>query len=220
MIEAVIFDLDGVLLDSEPLWDRARRAVATEHSGRWVAGATEAMQGMSSREWSSYLHDVLGVRMRPELIVDAVVERLLRYYEEGLPLLPGAVEAVARMARAFPLGLASSSNRPVIDAVLERSGLAPMFRATVSSEEVARGKPAPDVYLEAASRLGEPAPRCAAVEDSANGIRAAAAAGLAVVAIPNRDFPPAADALALAAVLLGSLAELTPDLVRSLRPPP
>jgi HAD superfamily hydrolase (TIGR01509 family) len=215
-IEAVVFDLDGVLLDSEPLWDRARREVVAAHGGRWAPGATEAMQGMSSLEWSRYLHDVLGVRLPPERIVDAVVDRLTQSYAAGLPLVPGASEAVARMAHAWPLGLASSSNRAVIDAVLELSGLAVMFRATVSSEEVAHGKPAPDVYLEAARRLGVPAGRCAAVEDSANGIRSGAAAGMRVVAIPNRAYPPAADALALAAVVLDDIAGLSVDAVRAL----
>jgi HAD superfamily hydrolase (TIGR01509 family) len=216
LIEAVVFDLDGVIIDSEPRWDRARREVTAEHGGRWAPGATEAMQGMSSPEWSAYLHDELGVQLPPDQIVSDVVDRLLESYADGLPLLPGAFEAVERMARAWPLGLASSSNRPVIDVVLRLSGLAVMFRATVSSEEVARGKPAPDVYLEAARRLGVPAGRCAAVEDSGNGIRAGAAAGMHVVAIPNRAYAPPDDALALAAVVLGSAPELTPEVVRGL----
>jgi HAD superfamily hydrolase (TIGR01509 family) len=215
VIEAVVFDLDGVLIDSEPRWDRARRDVAAENGGHWGPGATEAMQGMSSPEWSAYLHDELGVQLPPERIVGDVVERLLRSYAEGLPLLPGAVEAVRRTAREWPLGLASSSNRPVIDAVLQLSGLAGMFRVTVSSEEVSHGKPAPDVYLEAARLLGRLPDRCAAVEDSGNGIRAAAAAGMHVVAIPNPAYPPGPDALARAAVVLGSLAELTPEVVRA-----
>jgi HAD superfamily hydrolase (TIGR01509 family) len=215
-IDAVVFDLDGVLIDSEPLWDRARRDVVAAHGGRWAPGATEAMQGMSSPEWSRYLHDELGVDLPPNDIAAAVVDRLTQSYAAGLPLVPGATEAVARMAGVWPLGLASSSNRAVIDAVLELSGLAVMFRATVSSEEVARGKPAPDVYLEAARRLGVAAARCAAVEDSANGVRSGAAAGMRVVAIPTRAYPPAADALALAAVVLDDIAELTPAVVRGL----
>ena len=216
MIAAVVFDLDGVLIDSEPLWDRARRDVVAAHGGRWAPGATEAMQGMSSPEWSRYLHDELGVGLPPNEIAAEVVDRLTQSYAAGLPLVPGATAAVARMASAWPLGLASSSNRVVIDAVLELSGLAVMFRATVSSEEVARGKPAPDVYLEAARRLGIAAARCAAVEDSANGVRSGAAAGMRVVAIPTRAYPPSADALALAAVVLDDIAELTPEVVRGL----
>jgi HAD superfamily hydrolase (TIGR01509 family) len=136
-------------------------------------------------------------------------------YRDGLPLIDGAVESVRRLAGRWPLGLASSSNRPLIDLALAEMGVADLFRATVSSEEVPRGKPAPDVYLEAARRLGVPPERIAAVEDSANGIRAAHAAGMRTIAIPNAHFPPPDDALDLADVRLGSLAELTPDAVES-----
>ena len=213
MIEAVVFDLDGVLLDSEQVWDEAREELARERGGRWHEQAQRDMMGMSSPEWSRYMHDVIGLAEPPEEINDEVVRRMERRYRERLPLLPGAAEAVKRLAARWPLGLASSSNRPLIDLVLEVSGLARFFRATVSSEEVARGKPAPDVFLEAARRLGVPAERVAVVEDSANGIRAGRAAAMRVVAIPNRHFPPGDEALAAADVVLGSLAELTPEVV-------
>jgi HAD superfamily hydrolase (TIGR01509 family) len=170
------------------------------------------MMGMSAPEWSRYVRDELGVELSPEEISDRVVARLLAGYSNELPLLPGAVEAVGRMAQWRPVGLASSANREVIDAVLAASGLAGVFGATVSGEEVARGKPAPDIYVEAARRLGVDPGRCAAVEDSTNGLRSAAAAGMLVVALPNREFPPAADALDLAAVVLDSLDELSPSL--------
>jgi beta-phosphoglucomutase-like phosphatase (HAD superfamily) len=166
------------------------------------------MMGMSSPEWSRYMHDVIGLVDRPDRINDEVVRRMLARYAEELPLVDGATGAVGRLAGSFCLGLASSSNRPVIDAVLERSGLAELFDATVSSEEVARGKPAPDVFLEAARRLDVPPARCAAVEDSGNGIRAARAAAMHVIAIPNRRYPPSADALELADTTLDSIASL------------
>jgi HAD superfamily hydrolase (TIGR01509 family) len=169
--------------------------------------------GMSSVEWSRYMHDVLGVPDPPEVISTEVVRRMEDAYRERLPLLDGAREAVERLAARWPLGLASSSNRELIDLALEVSGLAHFFRATVSSDEVAGGKPAPDVYLEATRRLGVPPERCAAVEDSRNGIRAAKAAGMRVVAIPNPHFPPDDAALELADVTLGSLAELSPSTV-------
>jgi HAD superfamily hydrolase (TIGR01509 family) len=172
------------------------------------------MMGMSSTEWSAYMHDELGVELSPEDISAMVVSRLEHLYREHLPLLPGAREGVASLAADWPLGLASSANRPVIELVLDLSGLSPCFTVTVSSEEVARGKPAPDVYLEAARRLSVPATRCVAVEDSSNGIRSGAAAGMDVIAVPNRDFPPAEDALALAGAVIDSLVQLTPDLVR------
>jgi len=213
MIAAVIFDLDGVLIDSESVWDAARREVAREHGGHWTEGATTAMIGMSSIEWSAYMHDELGVELPPEQISDEVVARLQQHYRQRLPLLPGARETVLSFAEHWPLGLASSANRPIIELVLELAELRDSFAATVSSEEVARGKPAPDVYLEAARRLGVAPADCVAVEDSGNGIRSAAAAAMTVVAIPNRDFPPSEDALALAADIVDSLTALSPERV-------
>jgi HAD superfamily hydrolase (TIGR01509 family) len=191
VIDCVIFDLDGVLVDSEDLWDRSRRELAEQAGRPWPAGATEAMQGMSSTEWSAYLHDEVGVPLEPGVINERVVARLLGHYRDQLPAVPGATDAVRRLASRWPLGLASSSNRPVIESVLDLLGVGDLFRVTVSSEEVARGKPAPDVYLEAARRLDARPGACAVIEDSANGIRAGLAAGMRVVAIPNPQFPPA-----------------------------
>jgi HAD superfamily hydrolase (TIGR01509 family) len=213
VIEAVIFDLDGVLLESEEVWDAVREELVRERGGRYDAEVQRAMMGMSSPEWSQYLHDVAGVQDEPEEINAEVMRRMLAAYGERLPLLPGAVEAVRRLGERFPLGLASSSNRVLIDRVLETAGLAACFGATVSSEEVPRGKPAPDVYLEAARQLGVAPSLCAAVEDSHGGIRSAHAAGMRVVAIPNSSYPPDGDALAHADIVLGSLAELTPEVV-------
>jgi HAD superfamily hydrolase (TIGR01509 family) len=210
MIDAVVFDLDGLLLETEEIWDEVREALAHERGGRWSESAQRDMMGMSSTEWSRYMHETVGLSESPEEINDLVVERMAERYRSALPLLPGAVEAVERIAARWPLGVASSSNRGLIDLVLGLSGLAKHFRATVSSEEVPRGKPAPDVYLEAARRLGVEPSRAAAVEDSEAGIRSAAAAGMRVIAIPNRSFRPSAEALAAADVVLGSLGELTP----------
>ena len=175
------------------------------------------MMGMSSVEWSRYVRDQLGVEMDPEEISREVADRVADVYREKLPLLPGAVEAVNSLAEEWPLGLASSSNRHVIDLVLDLAGIADAFAVTVSSEEVGAGKPAPDVYLETAKRLGKEAPGCVAIEDSTNGIRSAHAAGMAVIAVPNQDFPPEPDALGLADVTVKSLTEVTPETVRRLR---
>jgi len=213
VIQAVVFDLDGVLFESEQIWDEAREQLVRERGGRWHERAQQDMMGMSSPEWSRYMHEQLGLEESPEEISAEVVRRLEWIYRERLPLVPGAREAVERMASRWPLGLASSSNRPIIELALELAELARFFRVTVSSEEVERGKPAPDVYLEAARRLGVEPRACAAIEDSRNGIRSARAASMCVVAIPNRTFPPDADTLAQAAVVISSLEELSPETV-------
>ena len=209
MTEAVVFDLDGVLLQSEEVWDAVRERYVREAGGRYDEEVQRAMMGMSAPEWSRYLHEEADVRQDPEDINRDVVERMLEAYRSELPLLPGAVEAVRRTAESFPLGLASSSNREVFEAVLDLAGIVDCFGATVSSEEVARGKPAPDVYLEAARRLGVEPERCTAVEDSHAGIRSAKSAGMRVVAIPNASYPPDDEALELADGVVGSLDELT-----------
>jgi HAD superfamily hydrolase (TIGR01509 family) len=208
---AVVFDLDGVLVDSEQVWDEARKRVVAGHGGTWTESATTDMLGMSSREWPVYLVQELGTQLSTDEINEAVVEAMLEAYRDHLPLLPGAREAVERLASTRTLGLASSSNRPVIDLVLSEMGVAERFKATVSSEEVARGKPAPDVYQEALRRLG--VATGTAIEDSDAGIRSAHAAGLRVIAIPNPHFPPSDEALALADLRLDHLDAVTDDLV-------
>jgi HAD superfamily hydrolase (TIGR01509 family) len=213
LIRAVVFDMDGVLIQSEEIWDAVREEFVRERGGRYDAEVQRAMMGMSSTEWSRYLHEAAGVPDEPPAINDEVVRRMLRAYEADLPLIDGAAAAVERLAQAFTLGVASSSNRPLIDTVLDVSGLAAHFAATVSSEEVAHGKPAPDVYLEAARRLGVEPGDCAAVEDSHGGIRSAKAAGMRVIAIPNASYPPDPESLAQADVTLPSVAELTRDVV-------
>jgi HAD superfamily hydrolase (TIGR01509 family) len=216
MITAVVLDLDGVVVDTEEVWDRERRAYVAAHGGTWTDAATRAMQGMSSAEWSRYLVDELGAEGEAPEVSRTVARMVVEEVQRELPLLPGAVRAVNALAGAFTLGLASSANREVIDAVLDGAGITGRFAATVSSEEVERGKPAPDVYLEAARRIGVDPPACAAVEDSSNGLRAAHAAGMLVIATPNHAFPPAPDALALAAVVVDGIKDVTPELIASI----
>jgi HAD superfamily hydrolase (TIGR01509 family) len=213
MIEAVVLDLDGVLIQTEELWDEVRGRYVVDMGGRYSPEAQRAMMGMSSKEWARYLAEDLGVPRSPDEVNADVVELMSASYRERLPLIDGAAEAVERLAARWPLAVASSSNRELIDLVLELAGLSPLFQATVSSEEVARGKPAPDVYLEACRRLAVEPAQAAAVEDSHAGIRSAKGAGLRVIAIPNPSYPPGAEALAEADVVLGSLAELTPAAV-------
>ena len=220
MIEAVVFDLDGVIVDSEHVWDEVREGLARERGGRWHDRAQADMMGMSSVEWSRYMHDVIGLPEPPEEINAEVVRRMQERYARDLPVVPGAVDAVRRFAGSFRLGVASSSNRTLIETVLMTTELAELFEVTVSSEEVPHGKPAPDVYLEAARRLRVSPDRAAAVEDSASGIRSAHAAGMRVIAIPNRRYPPTEDALKLADVVLDSLDELTVREIQADKPRP
>jgi HAD superfamily hydrolase (TIGR01509 family) len=216
VIDAVVFDLDGVLVQSEELWDGARRELAAEAGVEWPAGATDAMMGMSSPEWSRYVHEEVGVPASPEDINAAVLARVEARYRRDLPWIPGAREAVGRIGARWPLGLATSSNREIIDVVVEAGGFGEMMRVTVSSEEVAAGKPAPDVYLEATRRLGVDPHRAAAIEDSTNGLLAAAAARMGIVAIPNPAHPPAQRGLDVAEVVLDSIEELEPAVIARL----
>jgi HAD superfamily hydrolase (TIGR01509 family) len=216
MIEAVVFDLDGVLIDSEPVWEQVRRQVVASRGGHWAADAQQRLMGMSTGEWAKYLAEDLGVGLPPETIAALVIERMKARYTEHLPLMPGAAEAVRRLAARWPLGLASSSPPSLIDTVLDAAGLRECFVATLSTEQVAQGKPAPDIYLAVCALLGHEPQRCAAVEDSTNGLRSAAAAGLRVIAIPHPRYPPGPAALAAAGLVLTGLDELTPDRVAAL----
>ena len=216
MIAAVVFDLDGVLIDSEPVWERVRRELVAERGGHWAPDAQRKLMGMSTPEWARYLSEDLGVGLPPDQVAALVIDRMAASYQEHLPLLPGAVEAVHRLAARWPLGLASSAPAALIDTVLDSAGLRPYFRVAMSTEQVPRGKPAPDIYLAVTARLGCSPPDCAAIEDSSNGLRSAAAAGLRVIAIPRPQYPPDPDALAAASLVLPSLAELTTDAVSTL----
>ncbi|MBE1532579.1 HAD family hydrolase [Actinomadura algeriensis] len=212
-LQAIVFDLDGVLIDSEPVWEEVRRAYVAELGGRWAPDAQERMMGMSTDEWADYIASDLVGGLSTEDVAYEVIDRMSQRYAEHLPVLPGAHEAVHRMAELRPLGLASSSPRALIDIVLGRLGVDALFPATVSTEEVDRGKPAPDGYLTVAAQLGVPATACVAIEDSSNGLRSAHAAGMRVIAIPRPAHPPAPDALALAAHVADGLDDLTAEVI-------
>lgn len=214
-VDAVVFDLDGVLVDSEEIWDEVRRALAADAGRPWPAEATRAMQGMSTPEWSGYLAETVGLPGTPPDLARVVIDRVAAAYAQELPLLPGAVEAVERMGARWRLALASSSPRRLIDAVLDAARITEAFEVSVSTEEVEAGKPSPVVYATAVARLGVAPERAVAVEDSTNGLRSAAAAGLGVVAVPHAAFPPAADALALAPVHIETLADLTAEVIEA-----
>ena len=216
MIEAVVFDLDGVIVDSEPVWEQVRRQVVAEHGGQWLSDAQRRLMGMSTGEWARYLSQDLGVGLPPPAVAATVIERMQARYREGVPLMPGAAAAVRRLAARWPLGLASSSPPALIDAALDGAGLRECFTATLSTEQVPRGKPAPDIYLAVTEQLGFAPETCAAVEDSANGLRSAAAAGLQVIAVPHPRYPPEPAALRAARLVLTGLDGLTVQAVAEL----
>jgi HAD superfamily hydrolase (TIGR01509 family) len=211
---AVVFDLDGVLIDSEPVWEQVRRGLVAERGGHWADDAQQRLMGMSTPEWARYLSDDLGVGLPPDQVARTVVDRMAAHYADAVPVIDGADAAIRRIAARWRLGLASSSPRRLIDAVLAVTGWGTLVEVSVSTEEVARGKPEPDCYLRAADLLGVTPARCVAVEDSSNGLRSAAAAGLPVIAVPRPEYPPAPDALTASAAVLTDLRELTTEAVR------
>jgi HAD superfamily hydrolase (TIGR01509 family) len=216
VINAVVFDLDGVLIDSEPVWERVRRQVVAKYGGHWPPEAQSRLMGMSTQEWARYLSEDLGVGLPPERVASLVIDQMAASYREHLPLLPGAVAAVQRLADWWPLGLGSSAPAALIETVLVTAGLRGSFAVAMSTEQVHRGKPAPDIYLAVTERLGQAPAECVAVEDSTNGLRSAAAAGLAVIAVPRPAYPPDPAALAQSKLVLTSLADLTVSAIKAL----
>jgi HAD superfamily hydrolase (TIGR01509 family) len=214
MIDGVVFDLDGVLVDSEPVWEEVRRGYVADHGGRWQPDSQRRLMGMSTGEWARYLSEELGVGVPPEQVAAEVVAQMATRYAEHLPLIDGAAGVVRALAGRWPLGLASSSPPRLIDAALTAAGLADAFRVTLSTEQVPHGKPAPDVYLAVARDLG--IRTAVAVEDSSNGVRSAAAAGMLVVAIPSARYPLDDDAAGRTTVVLDAVSELSESLLADL----
>ena len=211
-----MFDMDGVLIDSEPVWEEVRREFVATRGGRWLPDTQDKMMGMSTGEWSAYMAEDLVGGLTAEEVASAVIDSMAARYAEHLPLMPSAVTSVQDLAAHWPLAVASSAPQSLIDVVLDVSGLRPSFRVALSSERVARGKPAPDIYLAVTDQLGIAPGKCAAVEDSSNGLRSAFAAGLAVIAVPHPKYPPAQDALDGAQVILTSLKDLTSVVIGTL----
>ena len=213
-IAAVIFDLDGVLVDTEIWWDEVRRAFAHQHGRPWTADDRAAVMGANSRQWSRTMAQRLALDVPPPAIECAIVDGMVeRWRTQPSPLIPGALDTVRRLSRHYPLAVASSAHPAVIEAALSTTGLRPAFRVVVSSDEVEHGKPAPDVYLAAALRLGVPAGDCLVVEDSLNGVLAGRAAGMTVALVPNLSIPPAAGAVEAADLVVPDLASLEPALL-------
>lgn len=217
-IDTIIFDLDGVIIDTEEVWNSVRHDFAVAHGGHWTRETDQPrVMGANSMQWAASMRENNGVDLPAEEIYEGIVKELKRRYAERLPLVPGAPEAIARLVPGYRLGVASSSPLELIEYALEMAGMRGHFDAVVSSDDVATGKPAPDVYRETCRRLGSARERTTAVEDSTNGIAAARAAGLAVIAIPNEEFPPTEEALLIADLVLDSIEELTAEVIAGLR---
>ena len=215
-IRAVIFDMDGVIVDSEPVWNRARIELVGAHGRTWNEELQRACMGRSTEEWAKIMCERVPLRMTAPEVMAEMRERMLSAYRAHLPVLPGAVEAVHRMAGSFAVAMASGSMTALIEHVLRATGLDRAIRVVVYGDTIPRGKPAPDIYLEAARRLGLTPGACAGVEDSANGLRALRAAGMRAVAVPSPGYPLSAEALALADLRLSSLVDLSVEAVRGL----
>lgn len=216
MIEAVIFDMDGLLVDSEPVWDKARRGMAEEVGKDWNEADHQAVMGVSTQAWADYMINRLELSLSPQEVQDQIIVRMLALYQTGIPYFPGAVEAVKLAAQHYPTALASGSHRALIDAVAADAALRGQFRIILSADEVGAGKPAPDVYLETAKRLEVKPEHCVCLEDSGNGILAGHRAGMRVIAVPDPRFPPAPDKLALADLILPSLSGFSLELIHHL----
>jgi HAD superfamily hydrolase (TIGR01509 family) len=216
LVRAVVFDLDGILIDSEPIWDEVRRHFVTREGGTWYPDSQQRMMGMSTSEWSGYLSTRLQVRLQPSEIAARVIEAMAERYGSRPPLIEGAAEAVRALAARWPLALASSSPRLLIDRVLASSGLDRLFVFSISTEELKRGKPAPDVYLRSAARFGLAPAECVAIEDSVNGVASALAAGMRVIAIPDLRYPLDRSLLEHVDATLKSIRELTAAIIAGL----
>lgn len=217
MTQAVIFDLDGTLIDTEPVWESVRRELAAQDGIEWPESASRAMMGMSTREWSAYMADVVGIGPTAELAARRTIDGLVERYDRDLPVLPGAREVVRRLAAHWPLAVASSSPRDLIEHALQALGVRDLIAVVRSTEEgTARGKPAPDAFLWVADQLDAEPARTVVIEDSAGGIQAGLNAGMAVVAVPRPFLTPSDDLLAKASVVLAHLDELTVELVDNL----
>jgi beta-phosphoglucomutase-like phosphatase (HAD superfamily) len=214
-VAAVCFDLDGTLIRSEEIRDAVRRAYVRESGGTWTSEAEHDMVGMHLAEWAHYMHDRLGVSRAPVRIAREIEARIEAIYRDGIPLAAGARDALARCAAVWPLALATGSTRRLIELVLELGNLGSFFTVTVSVDDVGRGKPAPDVYLRAATLLGVDPRACVAIEDSASGIRSARDAGMRTIALLDPAYGIDRAERSTADATIASLVELTPEVIRA-----
>lgn len=216
MIEAVIFDMDGLLIDSEPFWDKARSSMAAKAGKDWNKDDHKAVMGVSTSEWVGYMISRLELVMSPKAVEQKIVAEMVTLYQRQIPYLPGAAEAVALSAAKYPTGLASGSPRSLIDTVTGDKALKGKFKAILSSDQIEHGKPSPDIYLATAKMLGARPKNCVCLEDSGNGILAGKNAAMKVIAVPDSRFPPGAEKLHAADVVLESLSEFSLEILEKL----
>lgn len=210
--------MDGLLIDSEPVWNAARSQMAAEHGVSWTRDDHFNVMGVSTVEWIQYMVDRIGLTMPPDQVEETVIGHMVAMYEDGIPFRPHAVEKVQWMASLYPSCIASGSPRQLIDIVAQDRRIAPYLEFTLAADEVGRGKPHPDIYLETARRLGIEPQHCLCIEDSPFGILSGARAGMKVIGIPDPEMPLSAEQSQHAHLILRSLAHLTPealDIIRS-----
>ncbi|MCK6580249.1 MAG: HAD family phosphatase [Anaerolineae bacterium] len=215
-IDAVIFDMDGVLVDSEQYWWEARVEFAAERGLQWTMEFQRLAMGRSTVEWAQVMQERLHLDMALEAIMDDVIGRVSGKLSTRFPALPGALEAVHTAAQGYPVALASGSPTRVIQSVMAITGLDRIFQTVVYGDDMAHGKPAPDIYFETARRLGVDPAHCLGIEDSGNGVRALHAAGMKIVAVPSPGFALSEEVLALADLALPSLESFSLEMIRSL----
>ena len=216
MIKAIIFDMDGLLVDSEPMWDRARAEMAAQAGYDWTSDDHKAVMGISTEDWTIYMIERLELSMTPEAVAEFIILWMVERYKQQIPFFPGAVEAVQLAAQHFPIGLASGSPPQLIDIVVQDARLQGLFQVVLSADTVGAGKPSPDVYLEAARQMGFQPGHCVCIEDSGNGILAGKRAGMKVIAIPDPRFPPHLDKLIQADVVVDSLNAFSMEIIQHL----
>ncbi|MBZ0298860.1 MAG: HAD family phosphatase [Anaerolineae bacterium] len=215
-IKAVIFDMDGVLVDSEVYWWRARQAFARDLGKVWTDEGQRRVMGPSTIEWARIMKDILQPAMSVEAIMDDIIRRVMAQYDAQLPTRPGALAAVHLAAQHYRVGLASGSPTAVIQHVLRLTGLDSVFEVVVYGDDMARGKPAPDIYFEALRPLAVMPEAAVGIEDSGNGIRALKAAGMKAIAAPSPDFPLSEEIMKLADAYIPSLEDFSLELVNRL----
>ena len=216
MIEAVIFDMDGVLVDSEVYWAKSREEFAQDMGKVWTDDDQRLAMGQSTIGWAKVMKE----RLQPEMTVDEIIidmkKRVIAHYEERMPTRPGALEAVKLASKHYRVGLASGSPTEIIKSVLSLTGLDQIFEIMIYGDDIPNGKPAPDIYIEAMKQLGVNPAVTIGIEDSANGIRALKAAGMYAIAAPSPGFPLPVEIVEMSDAIIHSMEDFSTQLVHAI----